>query len=362
MELWLCNTCTFHCGYCTLAENGEVSNKAHLEIYKNKKNIEKIISFFDTYTTSEKKWTVIFTGGEPFLVPNLHVIIRSLIQQKNKVCFYTNLSIPLEHDNFSWLDYNVSEYIDYFMCTFHPEWIGKENLFFKRISELKSKGAKPIVRFVSHPEMLYLLSKLDHECRSIGVTFYPTTLFSKNYPRSYSQEEKSLLNKYMKGYSPLIQLEGGLDVSNMICNAGATLFAANIPNGGDITPCISVEKPVVGNIFKCKLKEFKSSTKCLKKEKVCTCDIHFQYAIIPDASDENNFELVKEGRGVSVGDSWEEWKQKNGLKTTNLFFAGQGGVKDDSKLIFKKSEEPSCKSLKSIKRIIDYSKKIFKNN
>ncbi len=127
-------------------------------------------------------------------------------------------------------------------------------------------------------------------------------------------------------------------MSAMRCKAGSMLFASSIPYGGDIRPCTSAYKPIIGNILSNKLKEFSKEVACFKKHRVCTCDIHFQQGIVTGASDVEEFALIKNGEGRSCLANWEEWKKVRNLTTTNKFPAGQeiisqGGVKDDSILI-----------------------------
>lgn len=338
MELWLFDTCNFLCGYCLNAETGAVLDSTQLNFYKSRENLDRLISFFNIHSGEGKKWLVSFTGGEPFLAPNLSYLVSELIRAGHRTCFYTNLSIPLHHKNYSWINHDTARHVDYFMCSFHPEWLSKEKEFFDRVSQLKTYGVNPIVRFVGHPTLLMRLETLEEYCNDIGVTFYPTTLFTKRYPKAYTNEEKTLLSKFMKGYSSLVQLEGGLDVSSMRCKAGSSLFASNISAGGDITPCISTDSPIIGNILRNELTEFHKEVACFKKDKVCSCDVHFQQDIVIGASDSKEFALIENGMGRSCIANWEKWKDKRNLKTTDKFFAGQGGVSDDSILIFDKSK------------------------
>lgn len=338
MELWLFDTCNFLCGYCSNAETGAVLDKKQLNFYREQENLDKLVSFFNTHSDENNKWLISFTGGEPFLAPNLDYLAKELTKAGHKVCFYTNLSVPLHNKNYSWLNQDSAKQVEYFMCSLHPEWLPRETEFFDRIAQLKEWGVNPIVRFVGHPRLLGMLGPLQKRCDDIGITFYPTTLFSKRYPQAYTDKEKELLQSFMKGYSSLIQLEGGLDVADMKCRAGSLVFASNISEGGDIRPCISANKPVIGNILRNELKEFDREVHCFKREKVCTCDIHFQQDIVVGTSDAEEFALIKNGKGRCCIGNWEEWKVERGITTTDKFFAGQGGVSDDSILIFDRAK------------------------
>ncbi len=338
MELWMCDTCNFRCGYCTLAESGAVCNEDHCAMYRDGTLVHTIGAFFEKYTFQKKHWLVIFTGGEPLLIPHLDVLIRELIRQGNRICIFTNLAVPLNHQNYSWLDATTAKQVEYMMCSFHPEWTEKEDLFFERVHRLKMMGIQPIVRFVGHPRRLHLLEKLEQRCQDVGVTFYPTTLFTSRYPQAYTPQEKKRIQEYAKGFSSLIQLEGGLDVSGLSCRAGSLVFAADIPRGGDIRPCISVESPIIGNIIRRELKEFSYPVSCFKKDKVCTCDVHFQQGIVERADDSEEFLLIRQGRGRPSFGRWPKWKRANRLETTDRSFAGQGGVQDDSVLVYDRAE------------------------
>ncbi len=322
MEVWLFDTCNFRCGYCSLVETGQVFDKSQLQRYKDPAFLDRIVGFFDRHSDSQNKWLVIFTGGEPFLAPNFAYLCRTLGESGHKIAIYTNLSLALERSGF--LEQVPPEYIDYIQASLHPDWEGRRQEFFNRLESLKSQGYRVVCRFVAHPRVLEQLPELQQECHRLKVGFLPTTLFDPRYPAAYTSSEYETIANFTQGYSSLLQLDGGLLVEGRECMAADRLFATMLHRGGNITPCISTTGPVLGNILEGRLNPIEGPSYCFSDNNLCTCDIHFQQNVVLSADDSDNFSLILEGRGENLWSSYQNWRQVNGLTTSNREYAGQG--------------------------------------
>jgi len=86
-EIYMFDTCTHKCGYCWLAESGQVLDFAQLEPFKDPAFIDKITSFFLSRTAQSVKWLLQLTGGEPLIAPNLDRLAAPLIEASHRFAF-----------------------------------------------------------------------------------------------------------------------------------------------------------------------------------------------------------------------------------------------------------------------------------
>lgn len=336
MELSLFETCTLNCGYCWYAEQGKVKDTNQLKKFHDRSYIDIILKFFRQRTTESDRWHLCLTGGEPLLMPNLDYFSEEIFHSGNKVSFYTNFSLPLSHPNMKWfLKDNSLETVDYLMCSVHPEsWPTIDDYFF-RMKVLKEKGHNIICRFVGHPKLLHKMDELEQRCSKIGITFFPTYFSSRNYPAAYSSQERDLFITHMKDIASLMQLEGGLDVSQRKCLAGTKLFGSYLETG-NITPCISVHQPIIGNIYENVLDPFNNPVNCMREDNICACDVHVQQNMIVGIDDYDRFQSIKEGKSSPVGKELWEKKKKELKLTFGRSFMEIGGVEDDTILVYEK--------------------------
>jgi organic radical activating enzyme len=299
MEMYLFDTCTLKCAYCGLAEQGLVLDHTQLRPFKDKEFIEKVINFFSKRTTEVSKWILSLTGGEPLLMPNFDFFCELLRRHGNKIAVYTALMVGENNAAFRYLLESGSECTDYLMVSFHPEAEYREAEHFARLERLKKAGHSVIFRFVGHPNRLDRMNYLAAKCRDLDIAFYPTPLFSPEYPFAYTSEQRKSIELHISSLSQLIQLENGLDTSSTLCTAGSDLFAVYLRDG-NVTPCISVTKPIIGNIYDDWLDPFKQSIRCPEAGISCACDIHFQQAIVKGADDRDAFEKQKRGFVSSI--------------------------------------------------------------
>ena len=331
MEMWLFDTCNFRCGYCGLVTSGEVTQTDQLNPYRSQNYIETIQAFFQKNRPQQRKWVLLLTGGEPLMMPNLDLFLLGLGRNGDSAAIYTNLSTSLEKV----LSKEAMGYLSYVQASFHPDWhMGKfkTKAFFSNVERAKDFGVPIVVRFVGAPDVLDLLPELERRCDEIGVSFLPTTLFNPQYPRMYTQAERSDLASFMVGFSSLIQLEGGLNMEGRHCLAADRLFATRLHKGGDITPCISTDKPILGNIIGNTLSPILGEKPCFKSDSLCSCDVHFQQNIVRGVDDSHDFIQILKGAKPKRVSEFLEWKREHAVQTTDEFWVGQGekvgGVED----------------------------------
>ena len=160
-EIYLFDTCTHRCGYCWLAESGQVLDASQLKPFRDLEFVRRVAAFFNRRTSTSTKWLLQFTGGEPLLCPNLEALCASLFDHGNRVAFYTALLLPEAHAGFKFLLSRRAPDVDYVMASFHPEAELDEEAYFRKIRLLKERGHQVIVRYVGHPARL---SRLPIAC------------------------------------------------------------------------------------------------------------------------------------------------------------------------------------------------------
>jgi len=337
-HIYLYDTCPLRCGYCHLAEGGFVSDISQLKPFQDRSFINQITHFFNKRTTSETRWHLSLTGGEPLIMPNFELFCSNLFEYQNIISLYTSLHIGELSQNFKFLASLDPQHIYYIMATLQPQDDDRHQAFFEKVRILKESGHAIILRFVGHPKRLHLLEWLFEEAQKLDVCFYPTTLFSPNYPINYTPQERKTLIDNFTSISQYIQIMGGLDANSLICRAGDAMIAVilNSAQGltlGNISPCILTPYVSIGNIFADTLALRETSGPCFQRGISCNCDMHFQLNIVLGLEDMETFDHQR--RSFMGPENKEKWR--NRLKDLNLLFSPNiymvGQVSNDQNLI-----------------------------
>jgi hypothetical protein len=256
----------------------------------------------------------------------------------NRFSVYTALLVGEQHPGFRFLVDHPYPQVDYVMASFHPEAEMNEANYFKKLRILKESGHRVFLRFVGHPQRLHRLQELSDRAREMDICFYPTTLMSNNYPGAYTAAQKDLLRGHFSSLSQNVQLEGGVGTTGLQCYGGSRVIAINLQTG-NITPCISVHHPSLGNIFDDRLELEREPIQCPEPGVVCQCDIHYQQNIVTSCNDRSNFEAQLDGF-VPPRDFQSQLAElrANGVKFGGTSSMGIGGVVDDSRLFYTMDE------------------------
>jgi len=332
-ELYLYDTCTMKCGYCWLAESGRVLDSSQLAPFRRPEFIDQIAGFFNSRSGPDERWLIQLTGGEPLVMPNLGRFCDLLFEGGQSVAMYTSLFVDQGQANFQYVLQNAAGF-DYVMASLHPEAEVNEAAFLHKLELLKKAGLKLFLRFVGHPARLHRLEELARRSEELDVCFYPTALLTPSYPGAYTDGERSRLSGHFTSLSQFIQLQGGVDTRSTRCLAGNRVIAVNMQTG-NITPCISVTKPTIGNIFSDRLELSSSAMACPEPGVSCICDVHYQQNIVIGAPDANRFEELK--RGYNSPRNFDDQLQAmpaRGLKFCESARAGIGNVADEQKLYY----------------------------
>jgi organic radical activating enzyme len=332
------DTCTHKCGYCWLAESGQVLDFAQLDRFRDLRFIDSIAHFFKSRSDDNNRWLVQFTGGEPLIAPNLSRLCKSLFDCGNRVAFYTALLVGENHPGFRLLAETKAPDVDYIMASLHPESEDQDTGYFAKIHSLRKQGHRVFLRYVGHPARLGRLDELSARCKDLDVAFYPTTLLSNSYPAAYTTAERKLLSRHFSSLSQFIQIEGGLDTTKTLCHAGSRLIAVNLQTG-NVTPCITVPGPSLGNVFEDRLALEQGAMACPSAGINCLCDVHYQQDIVVGAEDRAHFQRIREGFSGPLDFSAEiDRLRKQGMAFYVNPRAGIGDVQDESRLSYSQEE------------------------
>lgn len=337
IEVMLFTTCNYNCAYCSFVTTGAVNLTADMAPFKDKAYIDQVLSFFERHSTPTRKWNLLFSGGEPLLTPNLDYLSGALTRAGHRLRYNTNLSVPIEKDE-RWLAANPPEAIDVLMVSLHPESLQQYDKIRHRVETLKKLGYHLTVRLVGHPELFEWFERVEKDYADLGVSFTPIPMFSTNYPKAYTDDQRTTLRKHIKAIGGMIQLHGGLDTSDQLCHAGERLFALALGRSGkgDLFRCVSCSPDgYLGNIFRDReIKFFAKPAPCCQKNKHCTCSFHFESNAVIGAEDRHNYEKLKTGQAQPVAAEFDELVRRGQLKFKNHERAPQGTDIGEKLLIY----------------------------
>ena len=243
----------------------QILQKLKLISAKSKMQTLDIPAFMRSLENAQKIFRISFTGGDPFLVPNI-VEACIKITEKHFVSFNTNL---------------VAGHIQKFIHTIDPKRVLRihASLHFKELERLKKtklyienfllaqeKGFPIFSGAVAYPP---LVDEVDQYRKSFGAygitfTFFPFkgTYKGKIYPESYTAEEREKF-----GFD-----ESFLDKFHTFgrtCNAGVNVGV--VSSSGVVYPCYDIYEEI-GNIYG-EINFKKEITVCPKR--LCSCPLYY---------------------------------------------------------------------------------------
>lgn len=332
--VFLFDTCTHKCGYCWLAESGQVLDFSQLEPYRDPEFIRKVQHFFLSRTTGDTKWLLACTGGEPLMAPNLARLFDPILEAGNKIAMYTALLLGVNHPGFQFLMKHDRRTIECIVASFHPEAELDEPRYFEKIRMLKDRGHNVFLRMIGHPDRLHRLADLTERCREMDIPFDPTPLYSHNYPDAYTPEQKEQLVAHVSSLSQRIRLEGGLDTTGLECYGGSRIINVSLQTG-NITPCSGVRHPSLGNLFEDRLELYAQPIQCPQPGVSCLCELHFQQNVVIGAGDREIYE--QQLRGFTPPRAFDV--EIAALTARGMRFhrgpnKGIGEVRDDARLFY----------------------------
>lgn len=182
--------CNFRCTYCFFYHSWDD------EMKKNRyPGLEKWKQIWDDIYEKYGGGHVHISGGEPFCYPDIFEITKHLIKNFT-VEFDTNLSWDVD----KFMSMIGPEKVK-FAASFHPQFANFEEHLIK-IKKLKDAGYDLGINYVAHPTQLekmpYYKQKLDEIHVSLDVMPFRGKYQGKEYPISYTEEEKRFIESVDK--------------------------------------------------------------------------------------------------------------------------------------------------------------------
>jgi organic radical activating enzyme len=235
LHCYLSLRCNLHCDYCFIPEN--ILREDVLEPIQTER-------FVNVLNETGKTFNVVFSGGEPFFIPNFVDACKGL-SEEHFISIATNLSLSKRIKTFSTeVD---PERVKYILCSFHAGELQKRNLtdgFIENYRMLKSMGFAIHSQIVAYPPILKDLEtyrRLFAENELVLVSApYIGEYDNKTYPEAYSQEELDLINCDTEF------LRSSYNWKGQPCIAGYNNGVVNSKN--DVICCINI-KEKIGNIY-----------------------------------------------------------------------------------------------------------------
>jgi MoaA/NifB/PqqE/SkfB family radical SAM enzyme len=263
------NRCNYSCGYCVINTYIEQASSAEpLDIRRILKRVKKIPGVI-LFT---------FTGGEPFLIPNLPECVVELTK-KHFVRIDTNLSIKKTCEKFL-------EMVDpsrIWEITFSPHVLERRKQkhtleeLCDRVNKFQMKGFKIIGNYVVWPPLIKQFKKDQAFFNQRGIKLFPT-LFIGNYRGKQYPEDKGIVTytqedlDWIERYNPdaLIVLTPS---RGQLCPAGSRAFF--IDSNYNVYPCTASQKKI-GQFYE-KWETLKKVVKCPIDR--CYCPFNKPFAI-----------------------------------------------------------------------------------
>jgi len=239
MWLFWCitNICNLRCIYCSGKPErygkdgfpGNIQIKALMKTLSATKNIFRIG----------------FTGGEPFLIPNIITACKE-ITQTHYISMVTNLT-SLKVDDF--VKQIPPEKVISILASTHIKELERNNLVDRYVSNFlmcKEMGFNISAVEIAYPPYISEVRKYKTYFRDRGITLqydpFKGNYNGKQFPDSYTEDE-------IKAFDMNIRLDSYTTMFHKgdLCNAGYNVGI--VSPDGDIRPCFA-SQVIIGNIYK----------------------------------------------------------------------------------------------------------------
>lgn len=271
--------CNFKCSYCFFCNSWEEEKK------KNRyPGLEKWKQIWDDIYKKYGGGHVHISGGEPFCYPDIMEITKHLIKNFT-VEFDTNLSWDVD----KFISLIGPERVK-FAASFHPEFSKFEEHLVK-IKKLRDAGYDLGINYVAHPKQLEKMSYYKQKLSQLHVSFdvmpFRGAYQGRQYPLSYTEEEKRLIesvdkntaSRMLEAYVPKKKEDKKkqFDPSDStahyaktnkhyhkLCRMGQ-MYTKILPNGNAYRCCLQKEEGYLGNLID-------ETFKFYEEPKICVYD------------------------------------------------------------------------------------------
>ena len=191
------------------------------------------------------------SGGEPFLYPGF-VKLCSDLTRRHYISINTNLSTSNVYD---FVNLIFPKKVIIINAAFHVVEREKRNEgksdFIDKVRCLRNRGFDVRVEYVVYPPLFSRLAKDVEYLESQGIEVISLKIFrglyfGREYPQSYTEPERTLINRYTCDVDEEVILENEVSFWGRPCSAGQKFFSMDVE--GNITRCTTSLKGH-GNLF-----------------------------------------------------------------------------------------------------------------
>lgn len=235
LHCYLSLRCNLHCDYCFIPEN---------ILHEDAIKPIQIGKFIKVLNETGKIFNIVFSGGEPFFIPNF-VEACARLSENHFISIATNLSLSKKIEAFR-KSVNPKR-VKYILCSFHANELKKRKMihtFIENYRLLKDSGFTIHAQIVAYPPIIpeiefYQKLFAEYELELICAPFIGE-YNNKTYPAAYSPEEYQLINCDMTA------VRSSYNWKHKPCIAGYNNGVVNSNN--DVVCCINI-KQKIGNIY-----------------------------------------------------------------------------------------------------------------
>jgi organic radical activating enzyme len=252
--------CNMRCKYCFFADGDEwipkdvryllrmTARKLRGEQYRDTRTYGEVHSIdipklLATLDHEKKIFRISFTGGEPFLVPNMTEVCLA-ISKKHYLMLNTNLSSLAVVKFAKTID---PDRVLFIVASLHLKELERMKLEQRYIDNyllLEKKGFVIFARVIAHPTLVSEAQMYRNRYKKFGIDIgyepFLGTYLGKQYPAAYTTEELSIF------HIPKKDLSIHTKWKNKLCIAG--MYAAKAETSGNVVRCFEMKAPH-GNMY-----------------------------------------------------------------------------------------------------------------
>lgn len=255
---WLPNyRCNYRCPYCYFEPHWK-------EVVDRDKSFskDKIISAWERIRKKYGEAQIYVSGGESTLYPDFTDIMKEL-SKMHRININTNLSIEVNKiiNHLSPLRITLS-------VSFHPFFVHITDMI-NKLYLLRKNNWRIDVACVAWPPLVYNLDYYHSIFQGYNFKVLPFwgKYDGKDYPQSYTEEEKNLVNKYMGKRKEVTFSTNPPKVTGRLCQAGQ-LYAHILPDG-EVLRCGFGGESMNRNFFDKEFALFDKASPCISE--YCGC-------------------------------------------------------------------------------------------
>ena len=308
--------CNYRCPYCW--SHGKWQD---LDRYNRYPALESVIKSWKKIYNNYGSVLINILGGEPFIYPNFVELIKEL-SRMHKLNIQSNLSCNIDRFVKEVDPTNVS-----LGNTFHPLFADFDK-YIEKAMLLKERGFGTKISYLAYPPQIKLMDYYKEKFTRNGLVFSVMTFWGKHngkdYPASYTDEEKKLINLSLDDRMGEKYQIVPKKVKGRLCRAGQT-YAVIYPEGTTIkcgSAALEDPKSCLKNFFAEDFELFKQPMPCDSDK--CPCN-EWAFLFVEDQVENKKqakqIKKEREDSPIIIKSSPQEIEKRNSVPPYAVFFS-----------------------------------------